>query len=64
MGFSGKIRSSSKIEVIKSGVHAVADEMTEARALVEELEEHARRGFRLRFQGQMFDAPHSRRARR
>src|SRR5439155_13522913 len=65
MGFSGKISiHPSQIEVINAAFTPSADELTEARELVAQFDEHARRGlFAFRFKGQMVDAPHLTRAR-
>ena len=66
MGFSGKISiHPSQIEVINAAFTPSAAELTEARELVAQFDEHARRGlFAFRFKGQMVDAPHLTRARR
>jgi citrate lyase subunit beta/citryl-CoA lyase len=66
MGYSGKISiHPSQIEVINAAFTPSADELTEARQLVAQFDEHARRGlFAFRFKGQMVDAPHLTRARK
>jgi citrate lyase subunit beta / citryl-CoA lyase len=66
MGFSGKISiHPGQIEVINAAFTPSAAELTEARELVAQFDEHARRGlFAFRFKGQMVDAPHLTRARR
>jgi citrate lyase beta subunit len=66
MGFSGKISiHPSQIEVINAAFTPSADELTEARELVAQFDEHAARGlFAFRFKGQMVDAPHLARARK
>jgi citrate lyase subunit beta/citryl-CoA lyase len=66
MGFSGKISiHPSQIEVINAAFTPSADELTEARELVAQLDEHARLGlFAFRFKGQIVDAPHLARARK
>jgi citrate lyase beta subunit len=66
MGFSGKISiHPSQIEVINAAFTPSPDELAEARELVAQFDEHARRGlFAFRFKGQMVDAPHLTRARK
>jgi citrate lyase subunit beta/citryl-CoA lyase len=66
MGFSGKISiHPSQIEVINAAFTPSQEELAEARELVAQFEEHARRGlFAFRFKGQMVDAPHLARARK
>jgi citrate lyase subunit beta/citryl-CoA lyase len=66
MGFSGKISiHPSQIEVINAAFTPSADELTEARELEAQFDEHARLGlFAFRFKGQMVDAPHLARARK
>ena len=66
MGFSGKISiHPSQIEVINAAFTPSAEERAEARELVAQFEEHARRGlYAFRFKGQMVDAPHLARARK
>jgi citrate lyase subunit beta / citryl-CoA lyase len=66
MGFSGKISiHPSQIDVINAAFAPSLEELTEARDLVAQFEEHARRGlFAFRFKGQMVDAPHLTRARK
>jgi citrate lyase subunit beta / citryl-CoA lyase len=66
MGFTGKISiHPSQIEVINEAFTPSPDEVTEARELVAQFDEHAARGvFAFRFKGQMVDAPHLTRARK
>ena len=66
MGFSGKISiHPSQIDVINAAFAPSDEELTEARELVAQFDEHARRGlFAFRFKGQMVDAPHLARARK
>ena len=66
MGFSGKISiHPGQIEVINAAFTPSAEERAEARELVAQFEEHARRGlYAFRFKGQMVDAPHLARARK
>jgi citrate lyase subunit beta / citryl-CoA lyase len=66
MGFSGKISiHPGQIDVINAAFAPSAEELTEARELVAQFEDHARRGlFAFRFKGQMVDAPHLARARK
>ncbi len=66
MGFSGKISiHPAQIEVINAAFAPSQEELAEARELVAQFEEHARRGlFAFRFKGQMVDAPHLARARK
>jgi citrate lyase subunit beta/citryl-CoA lyase len=66
MGFSGKISiHPTQIEVINAAFTPSAEELAEARELVAQFDEHARRGlFAFRFKGQMVDAPHLTRARK
>jgi len=66
MGFSGKISiHPSQIDVINAVFTPSEAELAEARELVAEFDEHARRGlYAFRFKGQMVDAPHLARARK
>jgi citrate lyase subunit beta/citryl-CoA lyase len=66
MGYSGKISiHPGQIEIINAAFTPSADELAEARELVLQFDEHARRGlFAFRFKGQMVDAPHLARARK
>jgi citrate lyase subunit beta/citryl-CoA lyase len=66
MGFVGKISiHPSQIPVINEVFTPGAEEIAEARALVEAFDEHARRGvYAFRFKGMMVDAPHLTRARK
>ena len=65
MGFSGKISiHPSQIDVINAAFTPSPAELAEARELIAQFDEHARRGlFAFRFKGQMVDAPHLTRAR-
>jgi citrate lyase subunit beta/citryl-CoA lyase len=66
MGYSGKISiHPSQIEVINAAFTPSQEELAEARELVAQFDEHAKRGlFAFRFKGQMVDAPHLTRARK
>jgi len=66
MGFTGKISiHPGQIEVINAVFTPSAEDLAEARELVAQFDEHARRGlFAFRFKGQMVDAPHLARARK
>ncbi len=66
MGFSGKISiHPSQIEIINTAFTPSAAELAEARELVAQFDEHAKRGlFAFRFKGQMVDMPHLTRARK
>ena len=66
MGFTGKISiHPSQIEVINAAFTPSPDELAEAKELVAQFDEHARRGlFAFRFKGQMVDMPHLTRARK
>jgi citrate lyase subunit beta/citryl-CoA lyase len=66
MSFTGKISiHPSQIFVINDAFTPSKALVDEARALVAEFEEHARRGaYAFRFKGQMVDAPHLTRARK
>jgi citrate lyase beta subunit len=60
MGYTGKISiHPSQIEVINAAFTPSAEALAEARELVAQFDEHAKRGlFAFRFKGQMVDAPH------
>jgi citrate lyase subunit beta / citryl-CoA lyase len=64
MGFVGKISiHPSQLPVINEVFTPAADEIAEARALVQAFAEHARQGiYAFRFRGMMVDAPHLTRA--
>jgi citrate lyase subunit beta/citryl-CoA lyase len=64
MGFAGKISiHPSQIPVINAAFTPSADEVEDARALVQAFADHARQGiYAFRFKGQMVDAPHLTRA--
>jgi citrate lyase beta subunit len=66
MGFTGKISiHPSQIEVINAAFTPSERELAEARELVAEFDDHAKRGlFAFRFKGQMVDMPHLTRARK
>jgi citrate lyase beta subunit len=66
MGFSGKISiHPNQIDVINVAFSPSPEELDEARELVAQFDDHARRGlFAFRFKGQMVDAPHLARARK
>ena len=66
MGYSGKISiHPSQIATINAAFTPSAEELAEARELVAQFDDHAKRGlFAFRFKGQMVDAPHLTRARK
>ena len=66
MGYSGKISiHPSQVDVINAAFTPSSAELADARELVAQFEDAARRGvFAFRFNGQMVDAPHLARARK